>query len=437
MRATASSTAARHEHGPTGPIRGHTPLLHRKCACGGSAGLTGKCADCAARESEAGLGVVPLQAKLIVGAADDPYEREADRIADEVMRMPDPVALRAPLPITPLLQRRAAPTNTTSGPGTNAGARADPAAGMAAPPIVYEVLASPGRPLDTATRAFFEPRFGHDLSHVRVHADAKAAESAQAVGAAAYTVTDHVVLGGGHETKGDLQRLLAHELVHALRLDAQESYHPTSGNAPSIPDSRPSQPKLRRQIEPNPLWGTFAIRGNSEFVRAVRNDLNALNRTGYGGRLLRQMSQIGKEIQIEAGSSCDFLPTMSAEPRIFFRQGGCRVSTHCQNSDNSWLNAPSHVYLYHEIVHANDYIAGRGYDAEKECRATGLGEYALGVPHNENRLRCELSLPVRPCYAGSEVPCGPPPTCREITHQRHLQYSPHTMAPRWSSQHGE
>lgn len=45
-----------------------------------------------------------------------------------------------------------------------------------APPIVHEVLRSPGRPLDTGTRAFFEPHFGHDFSKVRVHTNAKAAE---------------------------------------------------------------------------------------------------------------------------------------------------------------------------------------------------------------------------------------------------------------------
>ena len=55
------------------------------------------------------------------------------------------------------------------------------------PDIVHEVVDSTGQPLDAATRAFMEPRFGHDFSRVRVHTDAKAAESAQAVAAHAYT----------------------------------------------------------------------------------------------------------------------------------------------------------------------------------------------------------------------------------------------------------
>ncbi|MGH9497261.1 MAG: DUF4157 domain-containing protein [Candidatus Sulfotelmatobacter sp.] len=57
-----------------------------------------------------------------------------------------------------------------------------------APPIVHEVLGSPGQPLDPATRDFMEPRFRQDFSQVRVHDDERAAESARAVGAHAYTV---------------------------------------------------------------------------------------------------------------------------------------------------------------------------------------------------------------------------------------------------------
>src|SRR5215217_8114362 len=59
---------------------------------------------------------------------------------------------------------------------------------MASPPSVHEVLRSPGQPLDLATRAFMEPRLGHDFSRVRVHTDTRASESARAVNALAYTV---------------------------------------------------------------------------------------------------------------------------------------------------------------------------------------------------------------------------------------------------------
>ncbi len=89
----------------------------------------------------------------------------------------------------------------------------------AVPPIVHEVLRSPGQPLDPATRTFMEPRFGHDFSQVRVHTDAKAAESARAVNALAYTVGRGVVFGAGQYVPGTSarRRLLAHELVHTIQ----------------------------------------------------------------------------------------------------------------------------------------------------------------------------------------------------------------------------
>ena len=97
--------------------------------------------------------------------------------------------------------------------------------GHGVPPIVHEVLRSPGQPLDVATRAFMEPRFGHDFSGVRVHTDAKAAESARAVNALAYTVGRNVVFGAGQylpQTNAG-QRLLAHELTHTVQQIKSES----------------------------------------------------------------------------------------------------------------------------------------------------------------------------------------------------------------------
>jgi Domain of unknown function (DUF4157) len=91
------------------------------------------------------------------------------------------------------------------------------------PPVVQEVLRSPGQPLDFATRAFMEPRFGHgfghDFGHVRVHTDAKAAESARAVQADAYTVGQNVVFTENkYASTNDAGReLLAHELAHTIQ----------------------------------------------------------------------------------------------------------------------------------------------------------------------------------------------------------------------------
>ncbi|HWW75426.1 MAG TPA: DUF4157 domain-containing protein, partial [Pyrinomonadaceae bacterium] len=88
-----------------------------------------------------------------------------------------------------------------------------------APAVVGEVLNSPGSPLDAGTRSLIEPRFGHDFSRVRVHSDARAAESAEAVGAAAYTVGRDIAFGPGRYAPGTAEgrRLLAHELTHVLQ----------------------------------------------------------------------------------------------------------------------------------------------------------------------------------------------------------------------------
>jgi hypothetical protein len=159
----------------------------------------------------------PIQLKLAISRPGDIYEREADRVADEVMRMPQPMVQRAcaacaaggsPCPQCEtdeeLLVHRKAQA------GSN---------GQDSVPDDFLGDLGPGQPLDSTTRSFFEPRFGHDFSHVRVHTGAKASESAAAVNAFAYTIGHHVVLGrdeysGRGETR---KRLLAHELTHVVQ----------------------------------------------------------------------------------------------------------------------------------------------------------------------------------------------------------------------------
>jgi len=87
------------------------------------------------------------------------------------------------------------------------------------PPIVNEVLRWPGQPLDATTRAFMEPRFGSDFSHVRIHSNQVAGRSAQEVNAQAYTVGNDIVFGSGRfapETP-EGRHLLSHELTHVIQ----------------------------------------------------------------------------------------------------------------------------------------------------------------------------------------------------------------------------
>jgi len=87
------------------------------------------------------------------------------------------------------------------------------------PPIVHEVLRSPGQPLDAATRSFFEPRFGYDFSRVRVHTDGRAAESARAVHSVAYTFGHDIAFDTGlfAPSRKEGRHLLAHELAHVMQ----------------------------------------------------------------------------------------------------------------------------------------------------------------------------------------------------------------------------
>lgn len=172
-----------------------------------------------------------LQRKLTINQPGDAFEQEADRVAEKVMRMPDPSATREPVATSGMgtrLQRCSC--GKSAGTGTQCEdckakamqlqrSAAAPAGDTTAPPIVHDVLNSPGRPLDVATRNFMEPRFGTDFSNVRVHTGDKAAESAQAMNALAYTVGDHIVFAKGQYESGERskQKLLAHELTHVAQ----------------------------------------------------------------------------------------------------------------------------------------------------------------------------------------------------------------------------
>jgi hypothetical protein len=109
------------------------------------------------------------------------------------------------------------------------------------------------QPLSSSVRAFFEPRFGHDFSQVRVHTDAKATESVRAVNARAFTVGRDLVFGAGQyalETAAG-QRLLAHELTHVV----QQNPHletPMSATMATLHRQQEEKPEEKKETEPTP-----------------------------------------------------------------------------------------------------------------------------------------------------------------------------------------
>lgn len=165
------------------------------------------------------------QTKLTVSPAGDMYDQEADRVSEQLLRMPEP-QLQRRLPRCGE-ERQGLKTEQAEREPERVRTKHVGAGGLGqfvAPPIVNEVVSSPGQPLDPIARGFMEPRLGHDFSRVRIHTDAKAAESAQAIGAVAYTVGQNVVFGAGQYAPGAAQghRLLAHELTHVVQQTSQE-----------------------------------------------------------------------------------------------------------------------------------------------------------------------------------------------------------------------
>ena len=179
-----------------------------------------------------------MQAKLEIGAADDPLEREADHVAEQAVRMPRasaPPTIAGAVPALPrkcscggkgdtrksersddercTVWRKVAEAQVSSRGGGQIGT------GLTAPPIVYDVLRSSGQLLDDATRALFEPTFGALVSQVRLHADQMANRSAGAMNAYAYTVGNNIVFAAGRFSPGTQEgrRLLAHELTHVVQ----------------------------------------------------------------------------------------------------------------------------------------------------------------------------------------------------------------------------
>jgi hypothetical protein len=158
-----------------------------------------------------------IQPKVAISRPGDIYEQEADRVADQVMRMPEPVVQRT----CSACASGGSPCSEceTEQKGLVQRKAEQPSDGGGSVPDDFIRNLGSGEPLDPATRAYFEPRFGYNFGDVRVHTDARAAESAQSVSALAYTMGRDVVWGRGQYAPGTDRgnRLLAHELAHVVQ----------------------------------------------------------------------------------------------------------------------------------------------------------------------------------------------------------------------------
>ncbi len=203
-----------------------------------------------------------LQRKLTVNEPGDAFEQEADRVSEQVMRTGEPGA-------SPAAQSDAARGQGHARVQLKAEAAGGAADTREAPPIVDEVLRSPGQPLDAGTRAFMEPRFGHDFSGVRVHSDAKAAESAQAIGAEAYASGSHIALPRSASFLGTQEgaRLMAHELTHVI----QQSNGDKAGvSAPTASGAGPVVALKPKPGESKFVGMRLGKSGSGEDVRVIK-----------------------------------------------------------------------------------------------------------------------------------------------------------------------
>ena len=168
------------------------PLLPQRCPFGGA------CHTCPPR----------VRAKLKIGQPGDKYEREADRVADEIITVPTRSAVCC---APPRIQRCTGQANEETD---------------TVPASVDRVLNSSGRPLEPVLRRNMEQRFGCDFSHVRVHSGKAARQSARDVNANAYTAGSNIVFGWGQYSPGTKKgrRLIAHELTHVVQSGSEGSH---------------------------------------------------------------------------------------------------------------------------------------------------------------------------------------------------------------------
>lgn len=196
-----------------------------------------------------------VQPKLKIGAVNDPAELEADRVADQIMRMPAPAAMGMPF---------APPSGTGNNAGTNTGANTVPSilrrkctdceddetvrrkevspepitpvhrppeirmkgntgssGGGTASPETSRAINSLGSgvPMAKSERAFFEPRFGQDLSGIRIHTGSTADTASRAINARAFSLGNNIAFASSEYRPGSHagRTLMAHEITHSLQ----------------------------------------------------------------------------------------------------------------------------------------------------------------------------------------------------------------------------
>lgn len=284
----SNESAKQKQHGDSvrsrsvSPLSTGMPLLQRKCACGGG------CPRC---KKEVGI-----QTKLKISEPGDKYEQEADRIADEVMRMPEQTIQRQVEPeekekeeemvqrkaiasqITPFIQRQTESEEEEEENliQTKRISSAFPTVTQSIQAGIQNLMQSGGQPLPPAARAFMEPRFKQDFSGVRIYIGGQATYLTRSLKARAFTIGNNIVFGNGEfspeNTNGHF--LLAHELVHTQQQSTGNSVIQRVPEDDSLSDSTLAEPdEIQLEKQPNQIPSEDLVKADSE----LEKQLNRLN----------------------------------------------------------------------------------------------------------------------------------------------------------------
>ena len=267
-----------------------------------------------------------VQAKLTAPAIDDPYEREADRLAERALRMPDPSSNRSQLAVSAFpagqAQRKCAGCEEEEqGKLRRKGDGANSESAAFAPATVNQILNSPCLPLAQDTRAFFEPRFGRDFGAVRVHTGPHADALARSVNALAFTLGRDVVFRAGqyapHSEPG--RRLLAHELAHVAQ---QSGGAPRLQRQPADEEEPPKMAVSGDSVRKSPSGGVAISNGALEWELKFTGKDNELTTNDAGELVMTLGSDVAFKASFTPASGSSTCPTITFIQTVIPTTGG-------------------------------------------------------------------------------------------------------------------
>lgn len=351
------------------------------------------------------LSPLRIQPKLTVGAPDDLYEKEADAVADRVMRMPEQTYIQRECEhrkeeervqkkslissISPFLRGKSkskVPTTTDS--------------------LTRSIQSSrgAGTSLDRDTHSFMSSRFDNDFSHVTIHTDRKAGQMSQELNAKAFTLGEDIYFNQGqyqpHSSEG--KRLLAHELTHVvqqrgsfLTQAVQRACHDEGNETLTMTSCPEGSTDVARQAPGQP--NALDPRADAIIATASRTDSNP-----------------SKALKVVHDMICAYMPGQASKVRkinYFSGEQGLKVRSVGSGSTaqgdlcvgDTFLNTTSRkgisrrlLQLAHELEHIEQYrtgLAGGNHKAEREFLAfyhEGMAEEFIGTGRMADNTRKSL-----------------------------------------------